>query len=335
LTVVSPILGFLQLDDTCVGVYNGHTYISSTVFIDTLYGAITGCDSMILQVTINIVPPNLKPNLQNISICPGDSFFAAGQYRYTPGSYGDTIRTTLGGCDSLINLVNLSYITPAHSSQSFDTCNAVTINGVAYSTDTTLADTLRTAQGCDSLIQNYSLHIKASSITIVSSALLPITEGDSTQLSISPAGNYQNIVWSPNQWITNRFLAAPVVLPNVSTAYMVTAEDSNHCNISAELIVTVLPAGSSGYVMPTAFSPNGDGKNELIGPILDTLVQLVTYHVYNRWGELVFDNANGSGKWDGSYKNSQQPTGVYLYFITVLATSGKEISAEGSITLLR
>jgi gliding motility-associated-like protein len=291
---------------------------------------------MILQVSIFIAPPNLRSTIQNVSICPGDSFFAAGQYRYTPGSYGDTILTTIGGCDSVISLTNLSFITPTHSSQSFDTCTAVTINGVVYGTDTTLADTIRSIGGCDSLIASYSVHIKATDISIVSSALLPITTGDSTQLSISPPGNYQNIIWSPNQWITNRFLAAPVILPDVSTAYMVNAEDANHCNISAELIVTVVSEGRSGYVMPTAFTPNGDGKNDEIGPILDTLVTLVTYHVYNRWGELVFDNATtGSGEWDGNYKNGNQPAGTYLYFITVQSMAGKETNAEGSFMLLR
>ena len=335
LTVISPYTSSLLLSDTCIGSYKGRTYTSSVVIQDTIASQITGCDSVYLTVTLDIVPPILITNNKSVRLCPGQSYFAGGQNRSTAGLYSDTT-LTISGCDSIITNTALSFIHPQYISHSYDTCTAVTINSISYASDTVIADTTLSSLGCDSLIRTDSVHIKATSITVLSTALLPITQGDSTQLIIYPTGNYQNIVWSPNQWITNRYLANPVVLPDVNTAYMVTAQDSSHCTINGQIIVTVTPSDIPNFVMPTAFTPNGDGMNDLFGPILNPYAHLASYHIYNRWGELVFDkDANGTDQWDGTYHNVSQPAGIYMYFISITSFNGRTKCYEGNFSLQR
>jgi gliding motility-associated-like protein len=212
----------------------------------------------------------------------------------------------------------------------------VTLNGIAYHSDTVVQNTIIASIGCDSIVEIDTVHIKGTSITILSSALLPIAQGDSTQLIINPSGNYQNIIWSPNQWINNRYLAAPTVLPDVSTAYSVSATDANGCPVSAQLIVTVTASNLPEFAMPDAFSPNGDDKNDSIGPILNPTAQLNVFHIYNRWGELVFDkDQSGTNTWNGTFKGVQQPAGDYMYFITITPALGAPTIKEGNITLFR
>jgi gliding motility-associated-like protein len=335
LTVIVPYPDVLILNDTCTGTYKGNTYTSGTTIFDTLRSQATNCDSVYLTVTLNVYIPTVINNPQNKTICPGDSAFAGGHFQTGPGLYRDTIWTA-GGCDSMITVTNLSILNPQYVLRRYDSCKTVTIHGVAYSGDTTVQTVTPSSLGCDSVIEVDTIHIKGTNITILSTALLPLPQGDSTQLIINPTGTYQNIIWSPNQWINNRYLAAPTVLPDVSTAYIVNATDSNNCPISAQIIVTVTESNLPEFVMPNAFSPNGDGKNDSIGPILNPNAQLSSYHIYNRWGELVFDkDLSGTNDWDGTYKNAQQPGGIYMYFITVISSTGKSTYKEGNLTLFR
>jgi len=86
--------------------------------------------------------------------------------------------------------------------------------------------------------------------------------------------------------------------------------------------------------VPTAFSPNGDGVNDILyvrGPgILN-----VDLKIYNRWGQLVFQAQDKSVGWDGTYKGEPQPAEAYLYVLRVTLREGGTVEKEGSITLLR
>jgi gliding motility-associated-like protein len=161
-------------------------------------------------------------------------------------------------------------------------------------------------------------------------------EGDSTILTIIPAGTYHNIVWTPDSNISSISVANPTVSPQVSTTYAVAAADSNNCHVAASINVPVTPNGEPDFVMPTAFSPNGDNMNDTFRPVLRAGSELISFHIYNRWGELVYDkDRDNSDGWNGFYKNASQPIGVYVYYITVKGVAGNIIKHEGNLTLLR
>jgi gliding motility-associated-like protein len=90
------------------------------------------------------------------------------------------------------------------------------------------------------------------------------------------------------------------------------------------------------YILPNAFSPNGDGNNDLFRVILESGLSVEYFRIYNRWGELVFIEQGTSKGWDGKYKEVDQPVGAYIYYITVRNLStGKIKSSSGNVTLLR
>ncbi len=89
--------------------------------------------------------------------------------------------------------------------------------------------------------------------------------------------------------------------------------------------------------IPNAFTPNCDGENDYFFPrsLLLKSVTAFTMQIFNRWGQLIFETNNISGKgWDGRFNGREQPAGVYLYRIDVV-TDGKAEHYQGNVTLLR
>ena len=87
--------------------------------------------------------------------------------------------------------------------------------------------------------------------------------------------------------------------------------------------------------VPRAFSPNNDGSNDLLKPIL---VGIQTFHyftVYNRWGNIVFTTTDPNQGWDGTFKGVPQPVETYLWIAEGIDVNGKKIVAKGMTSLVR
>ena len=95
--------------------------------------------------------------------------------------------------------------------------------------------------------------------------------------------------------------------------------------------ITVLPPQS--FFIPNAFTPNGDGKNDLFYIEMQEGVTVHSFQIFNRWGENVHD---GLYPWDGIYKGKQSPEGVYVYVAKLrLIDMHEDIERKGSVTLIR
>lgn len=118
-------------------------------------------------------------------------------------------------------------------------------------------------------------------------------------------------------------------------------------NEDATVWVKVDNNGCAGYdsvffknhcviVVPTAFSPNEDGKNDIIRPLGST-VNDFDFIIYNRWGEEVFRKNSGDihEGWNGKLDGDPQPVGVYVYYLTGHFISGETFTLKGNVTLVR
>lgn len=336
LTVVSPVSTNTTVSGTCSVSYLGNTYSNSTTLLDTVKSTATGCDSIYHTTTITVTPIAVSTVPNNVCINTGQTYYAGGQNQNTAGTYMDTIRS-VGGCDSVIRVTDLQVITPTVVTRRTDSCSRATIGGITYTGDTILAFTQTSARGCDSIITMDSVYIHSpGTVSLSTSATLPIEEGDSTTITIIPSGSYHNIVWSPDSNISSVTALAPIVSPYHTTTYTVTLADSNNCSATASIEVTVLASSQLDFIMPTAFSPNGDGRNDIFKAILRRGAEITLFHIYNRWGELIYDiNLNSGDGWDGTYKNIAQPIGVYVYYISVKSAGGNTTSQQGNLTLVR
>ena len=98
-------------------------------------------------------------------------------------------------------------------------------------------------------------------------------------------------------------------------------------------VITVMPLVKDVFV-PNVFTPNGDGKNELL-LVYGNYIRKLEMRIFNQWGqqvELITDPKKG---WDGRFKGKPQPVGVYVYSLQAEMTDGRTINLKGNITLLR
>jgi gliding motility-associated-like protein len=125
------------------------------------------------------------------------------------------------------------------------------------------------------------------------------------------------------------------VEPSETTTYIVTVTDENGCTTTAAITITVTtPTCEEDVFLPNAFSPNGDGVNDILyvrGVFIDD-VELV---IYNRWGEQVFSTTDINIGWDGTFKGKELAPDAYAYWLRARCGDGAEVVRRGNVSLLR
>ena len=87
--------------------------------------------------------------------------------------------------------------------------------------------------------------------------------------------------------------------------------------------------------MPTAFSPNNDGRNEILKPIALGMKRLNYFRVYNRAGRLLFSTTRIGEGWDGTYKGNPQDPANYVWMAQGETFKGEMITRKGNAVLVR
>ena len=88
-------------------------------------------------------------------------------------------------------------------------------------------------------------------------------------------------------------------------------------------------------VIPNAFTPNGDGLNDLLHISTFVNVDLNSFCIFNRWGQKIYETDDILAGWDGKYNNADQEIGAYMYIFVGTDEENNEIINKGTITLLR
>lgn len=157
-----------------------------------------------------------------------------------------------------------------------------------------------------------------------------IKPGASVQLNAVSEDPLLSWQWMPGSGLNNTSLLNPVAAPQQTTRYYFNAKSKDGCEIEKSLqIILAIP-----LYMPTAFTPNGDGQNDLFRIPQGAVFHLKEFSVYDRWGKIVFTTQKITTGWDGNYKGMKSPTGTYVYFITG-EMDNKPIRVKGTVTLIR
>jgi gliding motility-associated-like protein len=160
-----------------------------------------------------------------------------------------------------------------------------------------------------------------------------IFEGSSIEFYPTFSGStIGNFFWSPSENVSCADCQNTIASPAVTTLYTLVFIDNNNCLVSDSVLVTVLSVGD--VVFPTAFSPNGDGKNDVYKAVSNG-VKSLRLTIFNRWGELVFESDNINEGWNGIYKGDIQPLDVYVYTSEVTFMNNFKRNYIGSISLIR
>jgi gliding motility-associated-like protein len=141
-------------------------------------------------------------------------------------------------------------------------------------------------------------------------------------------------VWSHPATLDNPDISNPVASPvDKSTQYRVIGMNE-HGGCRDTAYVNIDLTYTDDFV-PTVFSPNGDGKNDLFRIRGIKYQKVIEFRVFNRWGNELFSTQDGMQGWDGRYKGAPQDPGVYGYLIRVSLPDGTTRSYQGNVTLIR
>lgn len=154
------------------------------------------------------------------------------------------------------------------------------------------------------------------------------------QLNASGGEEY---VWSPGTFLSNPNIHNPVANfsePSAGLRYKVTVYNVAGCSDTAGISITVFETMPTVFV-PTAFTPNNDGLNDVLRPIAVGMKQIDNFSIFNRWGDLVFSTTiNGHG-WDGRIAGQNQGTNTYVWLVKAVDYLGKPYFQKGTVTLIR
>ncbi len=318
----------------CTGVQYqwGNQLITLTGTYLQTFSNVSGCDSMVRLNVSNYPQP---VNTVYMYDGCGEVTFRGVHYQ-SHHLIIDTFRNTMG-CDSAYHHHSIRVL-PIHT----DTLQVAICEGDSfeffdkiYTATTVVSETLINQWGCDSTITlDLNVHLTPylqvsadlwgdKGYHCVGDTMTIVVEGASTYWLYSFNGN--RLEGLENQFHTRAFLEINNYTLVGSTEYGCT--DSINFVVNAQHCCDVF--------MPNAFSPNGDGLNDAVGPMGYTSLQNHSFSIYNRLGQLVFKSNKMNDNWDGTFKGQPCEIGVYYYILNGTCSSGAEIVKKGEITLVR
>ncbi|MGZ3924363.1 MAG: T9SS type B sorting domain-containing protein [Flavisolibacter sp.] len=141
------------------------------------------------------------------------------------------------------------------------------------------------------------------------------------------------IAWKPGTNLDNPAITSPVFKGTNEQTYFIEIKTNTGC-VTIDTQAVKIIKGVDIFV-PTAFSPNGDGRNELLRPTLMGVKELEFFRVYSRWGQLLFETKTKWDGWDGKLNGQPQASGVVVWEAQALGVDGKIYTEKGTSLLLR
>lgn len=285
----------------CTTCENPHVWPSTTT---TYYATVSGpggCEA-IDSVVVTVYPPIDLKARPDTTICPGTvqlSAQGAVSYHWEPAALLND--PDIANPKATVTETTVFYV---------------------YGTDT---------YGC--------IHLDSLVIT-VDGELTGITAGPDTvvcpgrdvTLSASGAASYE---WVPAQGLSCADCPTPQVInPLSDVTYVAYGYNNIGCLVGIDTVTLTVNQLCSYVLLPTAFSPNNDNRNDWFRPQFKGVVEY-DLRVYNRWGQMVFRSPRPESGWDGTFNGKEQPIGAYTWLLRAELDDGTRLSERGTVTLVR
>jgi gliding motility-associated-like protein len=156
---------------------------------------------------------------------------------------------------------------------------------------------------------------------------------------IFSGGLLSGATWSPKTFLTCTNCISTVAKPTYSMQYTVTGRNENNCTDTATVLVRTFTG--TPINIPNAFTPNGDGLNDIFYVMAGNQANLIgDFSIFNRWGEKIFNRQNVRPNdpefgWNGTYKGQAASAGAYVYAVTMLFSNGNKQHYKGTVVLIR
>lgn len=139
--------------------------------------------------------------------------------------------------------------------------------------------------------------------------------------------------WTPSSGLNDPNIPDPVAIIQGDVAYVVTASGAAGCPTTDTVFIKVYK-GPEFYI-PSAFTPNGDRKNDVFRFVAAGMTAIHYFKIFNCYGQVVYSSTDRSAGWDGSFNGKPQTTGTYIWMIGGQDYLGNYIRKKGTVTLIR
>jgi len=139
--------------------------------------------------------------------------------------------------------------------------------------------------------------------------------------------------WTPAAPLNNPFISNPLATLKVDTYFTVTAKDDIGCADTDDIFIKVYEGPN--YYLPNAFTPNGDGLNDIFRPVPVGIRSTEYFRVFNRYGQVMFETKEWMKGWDGTFKGKKQPSGTYVWAIKGTDKNGRVVEMTGTVILVQ
>jgi gliding motility-associated-like protein len=291
----------------------------------------TGCDSVTI---LNLdVTEHAMPLVMDTVAC-GSLIFEGKEY-----SGSKIIIDTLfnaQGCDSIYREIHITVYPVAHQELTFSGCDAVVFEGKNYYSNASLQDTIKSVGGCDSLIRAIRIEVEHFDLRLSLNPEMPF-DNELLQFRTEANVSYNVDRWEPVPWFPDQNAMNQDIMAREGGSVTVFAQSRLGCIDSATVRFAVRPLQHDVFV-PSAFSPNGDGVNDLFQPrfYAERGYDITGFSIFNRWGQTVLNTSGIGAAWDGTGLNGGiAEMGTYYYRLDVKFGDGKQVVFKGDVTLIR
>jgi gliding motility-associated-like protein len=270
--------------------------------------SLIGCDGDIKSGLVYVNPLPVANAGPDVTICFGNTFRLNGSggsvYQWSPSTY-------------LSNTATANPIATFPFAGTYKYVLSVSSNGCKSLKNDTVAVTMlppvSVFAGNDTLITiNQPLQLNA--------------------IDVNNSG-FINYTWSPSFGLNNALIKDPVAILNNNITYTVTAKTAEGCTAKDDIAIKVFAAPE--IYVPNAFTPNKDGVNDLLRPILTGIKELKYFAVYNRYGQQIYITTVPGQGWNGLVKGEMQNTGAFVWIAEAVDYKGNILKRNGIALLVK
>lgn len=308
LRITSDALHYLWTETPAGSTLNNPTIKNPTAtpLVTTTYHVVANIGKCVSQADIKVTPipypvPNAGPDLH---ICVGGSaqLHASGGsiYSWTPAAF--LTATNIPNPVSVKPTDNVRYVV-----------------------------TVRDVLGCPKPVRDTVIVFVDKIIANAGPRDTSVVLGQPLQLGASGGTHY---LWTPITWLSNPNINNPISLPQSNIEYVVRVSNDIGCFANDTILVRLFRL-TPGFYVPNAFTPNGDGNNDIFRPIAIGMKSIDVFRVYNRWGQLVYSGSGNEVGWDGRFGGRPQEAATFVWYAEGVDYLNNKIKKKGTVILIR